>query len=114
MAQTTREITTPPYTSRITLEAGEDVTSRVLHEIAGMLGLEPTDLPDVNGSVDPDALDGLFDPRVDGTDGFVGSVSFEYGSYRVRIEAPDTGTPCEDAGQSTIVLTVSPLRPREC
>lgn len=113
MAQTTRETTAPPYTSRITLEADEDVTSRIVREIGTILGRDPTDLPDIHASIDPDGLDGLFDPPVDGTGGFAGSIGFEYGSYRVRIDALEARSRIEDGGETAIVLKLAPLGTEE-
>lgn len=59
-----------------------DVIFDIVTEIATREGVEPTDLPPLARTVDPDALSTLVDP---GSDRSV-SVEFTYQGYEVRVE----------------------------
>lgn len=62
------------------------VSTAVIEAVAERAETDPNELPPLYNTVDPDALDRLFEskgglaPREDGT------VGFDYAGYRVRIE----------------------------
>jgi len=59
---------------------------RVIHETAERKDVSPTDLPPLHRTVDPDALDRLFDPTVNSAR-MDGSTAFEYAGYAVTVHA---------------------------
>lgn len=60
---------------------GEPITTAVVEAIAEVEGCDPTDLEQLHGAIDTDALDALFD------DGRIreGRLSFVYSGYEVTV-----------------------------
>ena len=58
------------------------VCRRVIDEVAAAEGVEPTELPPLAGSIDPDALETLFDPSTDAWR----ELRFEYAGYTVHVD----------------------------
>ncbi|WP_226012265.1 HalOD1 output domain-containing protein [Halomicrobium salinisoli] len=81
------------------LSEGESLSQAVVHTLAHVRGVEPTNL-DVRlfDAVDPDALDDLFAPA-DGASERSGSVAFEIAGCRIEIHGTSRVlvTPSEDA-----------------
>lgn len=73
----------------------EPVTVAVIDAVATMAGVEPTALPPLYETIDPDALDGLFDAG--SSDARSVRVSFSYADYEVAVE-----------GGSSVTVTVTP------
>lgn len=67
--------------------SGESLSIRVVHEIAAYDGVDPADLsPPLYHSLDPSALDSLFEPT--GSDGpRTGRVTFTYDGKRVTVDS---------------------------
>jgi len=64
------------------MELSGDVSQTVVEQVAAAEGVEPTELgPPLARSVDPDALDSVFD-----SDAADGSISFEYCGYHVTVD----------------------------
>lgn len=61
------------------------VSDAVVRAVADRAGKMPTELPEMYGVIDPDALDAIFQPLDDGTPRPGGSVELEYAGYLVRI-----------------------------
>ncbi|WP_168191255.1 HalOD1 output domain-containing protein [Haloprofundus sp. MHR1] len=77
----------------------DSVSGELVKAVAALTNSEPTELPVLADSVDPDALDNLFRNRADGrprdTDG---RLVFDYDGHRVRITTD--GTIAVDAAES--------------
>ncbi|WP_266075188.1 HalOD1 output domain-containing protein [Haladaptatus caseinilyticus] len=70
------------------LEDGERPSTAVITAIAEYEGSSPDEIrPQLYDAVDPDALDSLFQPRVDGTFRRGGSAVFTYRGYRITYES---------------------------
>lgn len=63
----------------VACEQSELVSTNIVMSVAAVEESEPTELPPLASSVDPDALDDLFG------DGVCGRVSFSYAGYEVTI-----------------------------
>lgn len=68
--------------------ASEPVSARVINVVAEMVGVDPTELPPLYESIDPDALDALFDQSEDGMgpDHPAIEVQFEYADQQVLVQ----------------------------
>jgi hypothetical protein len=79
---------------RTSFDWADDVPlcTTVLTLVAEATGVDPTRLPPLNDAVDPDALDGLFAPREDGSSRPPGDVSFAFADADVAIRADGTVT----------------------
>lgn len=75
-------------TYRTRWSADEAPSSSVVEAVAAIEGVEPTSLDRLYDSVDPDALDALFEPSGDAPlrDGD-GHVAFTFNGYRVTVAA---------------------------
>ena len=62
---------------------GQPITAAVVDAVATTAGTDPIELPPLYDSVDPDALDTLFERQREGTDL---EIAFSYTGYRVVIE----------------------------
>lgn len=73
---------------------------QVVRAVANADGVGPTDLQPLYETVDPEALDALFEPGVDGT------VAFTYEGHDVVIDSADgvtvDGTPVDDRSTRTV------------
>jgi len=70
------------------IEEPERASRRVVEAVAEAEGVDPTDLEPLYGTVDPDALDTLLQPRVDAAgDPPVEEVKLRYQGHEVRITA---------------------------
>lgn len=66
----------------------DDVSERIVTEIATRDGVDPIELPPLFDAVDPDALEVLFAPKANG-ETRRGRVWFRYAGYDVTIEYDD-------------------------
>ena len=71
---------------------GVSLSQAVVEAIAKREGidateLEPPEYEPLYAVVDPEALDALFSPTVDGRDRAPGSIGFEYGGYDVTVHS---------------------------
>jgi hypothetical protein len=64
---------------------GERPSEAVLFAIAEVRGCDPTDLPPLNGVIDPEALDDLFSVTAGGDSRCGGRLAFEYADCRVVV-----------------------------
>lgn len=58
---------------------------RVVERVADEMGTEPTQLEPLFSSIDPDALDKLFDDRTGAADRGVVELTFRYAGYRIVV-----------------------------
>lgn len=65
----------------VAYERSELVSTNVVLSVAAIENAEPTELPPLASTVDPDALDSLF------ADGVSGRISFSYAGYDVTVHA---------------------------
>lgn len=63
------------------------LSTTVVLAAAEVTGRAPADLPPLNDSIDPDALDSIFSPGLDTTLRTEGYVAFEFVDYDVRVHA---------------------------
>ncbi|WP_170977470.1 HalOD1 output domain-containing protein [Halorussus salinisoli] len=63
----------------------ESPTEAVVNAVAAARDCEPTDLPPLNDTIDPDALDGLFADTITGPAREGGRIVFEYGGCTVTL-----------------------------
>ena len=63
----------------------EPISTAITHAIAEIEGEEPERIPSLSAVVNPDALDALFQPKLDGTPRSNGHISFEFASYHVTV-----------------------------
>lgn len=69
----------------------ESITTAVTAAVSSASGRSATELRPLYSAVDPDALDSIFAPQSDGTPRISGgTVTFEYGPHRVRVESDRT------------------------
>lgn len=59
----------------------KDITETIISELADQEGVDPLELEPLYTSIDPDALQTLYEPPND-----VHRVEFEYADYKVTIE----------------------------
>lgn len=71
---------------------GETPSQAVIHAVAAVENLDPTDLPPLFSSIDPLALNSLFAEEGSRT----GKVVFPYNGYRITVHA-DTSVTVEPA-----------------
>ena len=71
-----------------TPEADASVCQTVVEAVAEATGREVTDPPPLFHSIDPEALENLFEPRP-GADGGPMGMTFEYGGCHVTVERDD-------------------------
>jgi len=67
-------------------DARSTIAEKIITEIARREDVSPLDLTPLHDSIDPDALDRLFDPTVE-SGRMVGAVSFQYCGYDVIVHA---------------------------
>lgn len=84
----------------------------VVETVAEAEGVDPLALPPLHSEIDPDALDALFQPRLQSTSGLsVGEVQFSYHGYTVRITGePERGRSARCGDESGITVAAEPLR----
>jgi hypothetical protein len=88
----------PPFT--ITVDFRWDAVSwEIIAAISTITDTDPTELEPLAAAIDPEALDALFGPRLDGTarDGAV-DVRFSYADYRIHVQSDGTLTIHPDTG----------------
>ena len=78
----------PTHTER-TAET-EPVSQTVVLAVADATGDDPMELPPLYDTVDPDALNRLFEDRTDGTERLGGSFEFAYADCDVTVRADGT------------------------
>lgn len=67
-------------------EGSANLSTTVVHALADVMGVDVTDGGyTLYQSIDPDALDGIFAPTVDGTPRPPGHVAFTVDGYRVTV-----------------------------
>lgn len=66
--------------------ADEAVTTAIVRAVSAVEGRDPGSLPPLAETLDPTAVDALFEPRSDGTPRTGGSLSFVYCRCEVTIE----------------------------
>jgi hypothetical protein len=64
---------------------GEQPSEAVVRAVAEVRGCDPVELPPLNGALDPDALDDLFEDTVGGRPRRGGRLAFEYADCRVNV-----------------------------
>lgn len=74
-----------PNQGRLTSRVDDSLVAEVIRVVAVHSNQEPENLPPLNNTVDPDALDDIFEPRTDGTPRRGGIIEFTYAGYDVRI-----------------------------
>lgn len=62
------------------------LSHRVVMEVADEMGTDPTQLEPLFDSIDPDALDKLFDARTEATERGVTQLSFTYEGHQIVVE----------------------------
>lgn len=60
-------------------------STRVVEALTDAMDVDPADLPPLYDVIEPDALDSLFAPRVDGSPRAGGRVSFWFEGYEVTV-----------------------------
>lgn len=74
--------------NRVEFEPGESVSETLVTAIASLENRRRRELPVLNESIDADALDELFEPRIDGTRRQSDRVlTFDYAGYDVRVHS---------------------------
>lgn len=68
------------------IEVGESVSSAVVLAVSAIENRHPSTLRPLADILDPEALDVLFDPTVDGTPRIGGRLSFVYSNCRIAID----------------------------
>lgn len=63
------------------------LSTTVVLAVSRAKGVEPTELPPLARTINPDALDRLFQTTDDGGSPVDGSVSFEFDGQRVRVHS---------------------------
>lgn len=66
---------------RVDRDTGEPLSTNVVLSVAAIEGVQPTHLPPLANTIDPDALDSLFGCSNDAI------LSFSYAGYRVTLDA---------------------------
>jgi hypothetical protein len=64
---------------------GERPSETVVRAVSEVRECDPIELPPLNGALDPDALDELFDDTVSGRSRRGGHLAFEYADCRVDV-----------------------------
>ena len=65
----------------------ENISTRVIREIAGREGIDPIDVtPPLYEVIDPEALDSLFHPGASSNTSN-GTIRFSYSGYRVTVQS---------------------------
>lgn len=85
----TRELTHHPQTDTYRMEyssAEHAPHEVVVHSVAAVEGCSPLELAPLSTVVDPDALDRLFGPTVEGSHGD-GVITFDYHGYEVTLHS---------------------------
>lgn len=68
----------------------ETVSETIVQKVAACEGVDPTDLaPALYDVVDPDALENLFQPLENGSEGRTGVVEFTYEKWVVTVDSED-------------------------
>ena len=68
-------------------ECSEPLSTTVMKAVAEAIDEDPTEMDPLYERFDPDALDGLFRPRSNGTPPSGGHVSFTFKEHRVFIQS---------------------------
>lgn len=94
------------------VEEDVELSQLVVETVADAEGVDPLALPPLYSEIDPDALDALFQPRLQPTSGPpVGEVQFSYHGYTVRVTGEperDRSARCSD--ESGVAVAAEPLR----
>ncbi|WP_227356126.1 HalOD1 output domain-containing protein [Haladaptatus salinisoli] len=94
------QVTTTPYSLEFD-PITDSVSEELVKTVATRNNADPTELAVLADFIDPDALDALFKPRVDGTPRETdGQVEFTYDSYHVTVDSGGTIT-LENAKSAT-------------
>ena len=85
---------------RCRLDMGESPPSiAVIRKVATLEGVDPTELPPLYDSIDPEALDSLLEKRADHSTDEAVSIEFTYGEYSIVVDSTGaidvTGTNAE-------------------
>lgn len=78
---------------RVTFDATDDRSpaAAITRAVVTEVGVDPSELEPLGSSIDPEALEGLFD-SLETTPGAVATVSFPYAGYWVSIDSEGTLT----------------------
>lgn len=68
----------------------DEISERIVNEVATRDGVDPIELPPLFDAVDPDALGALFAPKANG-ERRRGRIWFPYAGYDVTVECDDDG-----------------------
>lgn len=66
--------------------ANESVSMAVVRAVSAVDGTDPCSLPPLANRLDPDALDAIFEPGLEGIPRRGDHLSFNYAEYRVTID----------------------------
>ena len=61
------------------------VSTQILNEVAAIDGTDPVDLPPLFDAIDPDALESVFEPTMNGNRR-IGRIEFTYAGYEISVE----------------------------
>lgn len=65
----------------------EPISTAVTHAIATIEGVDPERIESLSETINPDALDALFQPKLDGTSRSDGHISFTLHGYDVTVHS---------------------------
>lgn len=93
------------------VEEHVELSQLVVETVAEAEGVDPLALPPLYSEIDPDALDTLFQPRLQSTSGLpVWEVQFSYHGYTVRITGrPERGRSARCGDESGVTVAAEPL-----
>lgn len=85
------------------IESDESVSEAVVFAVSAVEECDPCSLCPLTDIIDPDALNVLFDPRLDDTPRTGGDLSFDYSNCRVTVYSGDylTVRPLEGSPRDT-------------
>lgn len=63
------------------------LSTKIIENVAEFKGVDPVDLPPLYSVLDPDALDALFGPAMNGTKRGGGTIEFTYAQQHIRVHA---------------------------
>lgn len=72
---------------RLTTPVDDSIVIEVIRAVAVCANRKPENLPPLDDTVDPDALEAIFGPRPDGTPRRGGQLEFSYAGCRVSVMA---------------------------
>ena len=77
----------PAYHTQHDWKDSEPLSATVTRALAEAMDADPTEIGPLYDQFDPDALDGLFHPRRNGSDRTGGHIAFTFDEYRVFVRS---------------------------